>query len=196
MQTGGDIIIFDVGGGSRYQETEGRLVANLAAAGIGTSSITKVVFTHAHPDHVWGTQGESGDLAFPNATYYVGTAEWDFWMDTDFLTTMPAGLHAFARGTQRALNAVKDRVVFLQSGHEVVPGLRALDTVGHTPGHMSFELAGRDGLLIAADVATSAIVSFEHPDWVFGFDTLPEIVIRTRRRFLDRAATDRETMLG
>ena len=61
---------------------------------------------------------------------------------------------------------------------------------------MSFELAGGDGLLIAADVATSTIVSFEHPEWVFGFDTLPEVAIRTRQRFLDRAATDREKVLG
>lgn len=196
VRTDSELVIFDVGGGAKYQATEGRLVDNLAAAGIATSSITKVVFTHAHPDHVWGTQNETGDLAFPNATYHVGQAEWDFWMDPDFLTRMPVGLHDFARGTRRTLGAVKDRVAFLQPGNEVVPGLRALDTVGHTPGHLSFELAGGDGLLIAADVATSAIVSFEHPEWVFGFDTLPEVAIRTRQRFLDRAATDRQKLLG
>ena len=191
-----ELIIFDVGGGAKYQPTEGRLIRNLAAAGIAPSAITKVVFTHAHPDHVWGTQSQDGDLAFPNAAYYVGQAEWDFWMDPDFLTKMPAGLHDFAQGTRRALHAVKDRVAFLQPGNEVVPGLRALDTVGHTPGHLSFELAGGDGLLIAADVAKSAIVSFEHPEWVFGFDTLPEVAIRTRQQFLDRAATDRLKLLG
>jgi glyoxylase-like metal-dependent hydrolase (beta-lactamase superfamily II) len=196
VQAGSDLVIFDVGGGAKYQATEGRLIENLAAAGIATSSITKVVFTHAHPDHVWGTQSKTGDLTFPNATYYVGQTEWDFWMDPDFLIKMPVGLHDFALGTRRALEAVKDRIAFLQPGNEVVPGLRAFDTVGHTPGHLSFELAGGDGLLIAADVATSAIVSFEHPEWIFGFDTLPEIAIRTRQRFLDRAAIDRQKLLG
>lgn len=196
VRTDSELVIFDVGGGAQYQPTEGRLIKNLAAADIAMSAITKVVFTHAHPDHVWGTQSEDGGLVFPNATYYVGQAEWDFWMDPDFLTTMPIGLHEFALGTRRALDAVKDRIVFLQPGNEVVPGLRALNTVGHTPGHLSFELAGGDGLLIAADVATSAIVSFEHPEWVFGFDTLPEIGIRTREQFLDRAATDRQKLLG
>lgn len=77
VRTDSETVIFDVGGGRKYQATEGRLVANLEAAGIATSSITKVVFTHAHPDHVWGTQSENGDLAFPNATYYVGKVERD-----------------------------------------------------------------------------------------------------------------------
>ena len=196
VRTDSDLVVFDVGGGAKYQGTEGLLIQNLTAAGIAAASVTKVVFTHAHPDHVWGTQRETVDLAFPNATYLVGQVEWDFWMDPNFLTRMPAGLHDFARGTRRALEAVKDRVVFLQPGDDVLPGLRALDTIGHTPGHLSFELAGGDGLLIAADVATSTIVSFEHPEWVFGFDTLPEAAIRTRQRFLDRAAADRPMLLG
>ena len=113
-------------------------------------------------------------------------------MDPDFLTSMPAALHDFALGTRRALDAVKDHVVFLQPGDEVVTGMRAVSTAGH----LSFELTGGDGLLIAADVATSSIVSFEHPEWVFGFDTLQEMAISTRRQFLDRAATDRPKLLG
>jgi glyoxylase-like metal-dependent hydrolase (beta-lactamase superfamily II) len=196
VRAGGDLIIFDVGGGAHYQPTEGLLARSMAAAGLDRSAITKVVFTHAHPDHVWGTQSDDGALLFPNATYYVGRAEWAFWMDPDFLTTMPVALHGFAQGTRRALDAVKDRLVFLEPGDDVVTGVRALDTTGHTPGHLSFELAGGDGLLIAADVATSSIVSFEHPEWIFGFDTFPEIAVRTRQSFLDRAATDRPQLLG
>ena len=58
---------------------------------------------------------------------------------------------------------------------KVLTGLRALDTAGHTPGHLSFELAGQEGLLLTADVATNEIVSFEHPDWKFGYDTLRSV---------------------
>jgi glyoxylase-like metal-dependent hydrolase (beta-lactamase superfamily II) len=196
VKAGSDVIVFDVGGGGRYQSTEGRFVGNLHAAGIAASTVTKVVLTHAHPDHVWGIQDENGAALFPDATYYIGRAEWDFWMDPDFETKMPAALLDFARGTRGALGAIEDRVCFLQSGQEVAAGLRALETPGHTPGHLSFELAGDEGLLIAADVATSAIVSFEHPEWVFGFDTLPDVAISTRQRFLDRAAADRHKLLG
>ena len=89
-----------------------------------------------------------------------------------------------------------ERVVMMRPGGDVVTGLSVLDTAGHTPGHLSLELAGSEGLLITGDVVNNEIVSFEHPDWAFGFDTLPDLGITTRKRFLDRAATDRVGLLG
>lgn len=196
IRTGNDVVIFDVGGGSKYQPSDGRLAENLTAAGVDAKTVTKVVFTHAHPDHIWGTMTDGGDLRFPNAMYYVGAREWDFWMDRDYLTNMPDALHEFARGAQRDLSAVSDRVVLLQPGDEVVTGMRAVDTAGHTPGHLSFELSGGEGLIIAADAATNQLVSFEHPEWRFGYDTLPDVAIKNRIRLIDRAATDRIKLLG
>ena len=196
LRTGKDLILIDIGAGHKYQPTDGRLADNLAAAAINPGAVTKVVFSHAHPDHIWATLDESGRLRFPNAAYYVGAAEWDFWTDPDYLTKMPPALHEFARGAQRDLGAVRDRVVMLQPGDEVVTGLRALATPGHTPGHLSFEAEGGDGLLIAVDVANNEVVSFEHPDWRFGYDTDPDLAIRTRSKLLDRVAKDRTRLLG
>lgn len=104
--------------------------------------------------------------------------------------------HDFAKGAQRDLNAIKDRVVMLKPGDDVITGMSVLDTAGHTPGHLSFELAGAEGMLITADVANNQIVSFEHPDWKFGYDTLPELAISNRFKLLDRAATDKMKLLG
>ena len=103
-------------------------------------------------------------------------------MDRDYRTNMPDELHDFARGAQRDLGAVADRMILLRPGDEVVAGMRALDTAGHTPGHLSFELSGSEGLIITADAATNQIVSFEHPEWRFGYDTLPDVAIRNRVR--------------
>jgi glyoxylase-like metal-dependent hydrolase (beta-lactamase superfamily II) len=191
-----DLIIVDIGSGDKYQPSDGRLSANLAAAGIDRSAITKVVFTHAHPDHVWGTLTDSGHLRFPNATYYVGAAEWNFWMDPDYRNNMPAVLHEFAEGAQRDLGAVRDRVVMLKPGDDVVTGLRAIDTAGHTPGHLSLEMAGGEGLIISADAATNEIASFRDPSAPFGYDTIPDLAIRNRVRLIERAATDRIKLLG
>jgi glyoxylase-like metal-dependent hydrolase (beta-lactamase superfamily II) len=191
-----DLIIVDIGSGNKYQPSDGRLAENLNASGIDTGAITKVVFTHAHPDHVWGTLTENGSLRFPNAIYYVGAAEWDFWMDPDYLANMPAVLHEFARGAQRDLGAIKDRVVMLKPGDDIVTGLRALDTAGHTPGHLSLEMAGGEGLIITADAATNEIASFQHPKSLFGYDTIPDLAIRNRARLIERAATDRIKLLG
>jgi glyoxylase-like metal-dependent hydrolase (beta-lactamase superfamily II) len=196
IRSANDLIIVDIGSGDRYQPSDGRLSANLDASGIDAGTITKVVFTHAHPDHVWGTLTESGQLRFPNATYYVGAAEWNFWMDPDYRNSMPAILHEFAEGAQRDLGAIKDRVVMLKPGDDIVTGLRTLDTAGHTPGHLSLEMTGGEGLIISADAATNEIASFQHPKSLFGYDTIPDLAIKNRARLIERAATDRTKLLG
>lgn len=196
LRRGAELILIDTGGGRLFGPNDGKLPASLAEAGIDPASVTRVVFTHAHPDHLWGTLDAAGRLRFPNAAYHVGAAEWDFWTDPDFRSRMPEALHGFALGAQRDLGAFRDRAVMTRSGDEIVPGLRALDTAGHTPGHLSFEVSGGEGLLIAGDVATSEIVSFEHPRWHFGNDQDGERAIATRTRLLDRAATDRTKLLG
>jgi glyoxylase-like metal-dependent hydrolase (beta-lactamase superfamily II) len=196
IRSGDDLIIVDIGSGDKYQPSDGRLSANLKASGIDAAGITKVVFTHAHPDHIWGTLTKSGKLRFPNAIYYVGAAEWNFWMDPDYRNNIPAVLHEFAESAQRDLGAVKDRVVMLKPGDDIVTGLRALDTAGHTPGHLSLEMAGGEGLIITADAATNEIASFQHPKAVFGYDTIPDLAIRNRARLIERAATDQIKLLG
>jgi glyoxylase-like metal-dependent hydrolase (beta-lactamase superfamily II) len=196
IRKGKDLILVDIGSGRKYQPSDGLLAQRLTAAGFDPAAITKVIFTHAHPDHIWATLADDDGLRYPNATYYVGASEWSFWMDPDYLTAMPNALHEFARAAQRDLGAIQERVTMLKAGDDVVTGLRALDTPGHTPGHLSFELSGQDGLLITADVATNEIVSFENPNRKFGYDTLPERATATRRQFLDRAATDKIKLLG
>ena len=117
-------------------------------------------------------------------------------MDPDYRTTMPSVLHEFAEGAQRDLGAVRDRVIMLKPGDDIVTGLRALDTAGHTPGHLSLEMAGGEGLIISADAATNEIASFQHPNARFGYDTIPDLAIKNRARLIERAATDRIKLLG
>lgn len=79
--------------------------------------------------------------------------------------------------------------------------MQVLDTRGHTPGHISLQLAGgngagSDGLVITGDAATSNIVFLEHPDWHFGFDTDAEMALKNRKALIDRAASERLTPLG
>lgn len=154
-----DLILVDIGAGHRYQPSDGKLTENLRAAGVDPLNVTKVVFTHAHPDHIAATIAANSNLRFPNATYYVGASEWDFWMDPDFFRSTPAAIHDFGRGAQRDLRAIEERVVMVKPGDDIVTGLRVLDTAGHTPGHLSLEISGEEGLIITADAATSEIVS-------------------------------------
>lgn len=191
-----ELILFDVGGGNQYQATDGRFFHNLRSAGFDAAAVTKVVFTHAHPDHTGATLAANGGLLFPNATYFVGAAEWDYWMDPDFFSKAPEAIHEFGRGAQRDLGAVRDRAVMLKPGDDVIRGIRAFDTAGHTPGHLSFEIACDDGLIIAVDTATSEVIGLEHPDWHFGYDSIPELAVKNRKRLLDRASADKTKLLG
>ena len=196
IKAGSDLVLVDNGSGNKFQPTAGKLAENLAAAGIDPGAVTKVVFTHAHPDHIWGTLGDGGKLLMPNAAYYVGSAEWSFWTDPDLLSKMPAEMGDFVKGAQRDLAAVKDRVTMVKGGDEIVPGLSVLDTPGHTPGHIALELSGGEGLIVTGDSLTNEIVSFEHPEWKFGFDADPALAIENRKKLIDRAATDKVKMLG
>lgn len=196
IRHGFDVILVDTGAGSNFQPSDGRLAENLASIGVDFGSVTKVVFTHAHPDHSGGTTKPDGSLLFPNAHYYVSEAEWSFWTDPDYETAMPKPLHEFARGAQRDLSAVKDRLTLVKPGDEIIAGMSVVATRGHTPGHISLELAGDGNLLISGDVVPNNVVSFENPKWHFGFDTEPEIALKNRAALLDKAANERLRMLG
>jgi glyoxylase-like metal-dependent hydrolase (beta-lactamase superfamily II) len=196
LKKGEDIILIDTGSGTKMQPSAGKLVENLKAAGIDPAAITKVIITHAHPDHVWGTTTTDGALIYPNASYHVGEAEWNFWMDPDLAGKMPAAMTDIVKGAQRELTAIKDKAAMIKPGADVVTGIRAIDTSGHTPGHLSFEVAGGEGLIITGDATTNQIVAFEHPDWKFGFDAVPDLAIKNRKALLDRAATDKVRLIG
>jgi glyoxylase-like metal-dependent hydrolase (beta-lactamase superfamily II) len=196
IRRGDDLILVDTGSGSGFQPTAGKLKENLAAAGIDPAAITKVVFTHAHPDHAWGTAGDDGALIYPNAEYYVAAAEWDFWMNPDIKSKLPQEVHGFVDGAVKHLTPVKDKVTMLKAGDEIVPGMSVIDSAGHTPGHVSFLLEGGEGLILPGDAITEPSVFFAHPEWKFGFDADPDLAVTNRKALLDRAATDKLKMLG
>ena len=196
VRSGSDLILFDTGAGTGFMPSAGKLFENLTAAGIDPASITKIVFTHGHPDHIWGTVMADGTLRYPRASYYVAAAEWDFWNDKDLLGKAPKEMTAFVVGAQRNYSAIKDRTSMVKPGDDIVTGIRVLDTPGHTPGHVSFEVAGDDGLIIVGDALLAPWLYFPHPDWTFGFDAISDVAIASRKKLLDRVATDRTKMIG
>ena len=100
----------------------------------------------------------------------------------------------FAVGAARRLDAIADQVSLFDDGHEILPGVQALATYGHTPGHMSFVLGGK--LVLLGDAVTDHHLSFERPDWPAAMDEIPEEAVASRIRVLDMAATDKMAVLG
>ena len=97
-----------------------------------------------------------------------------------------------ARGrAKRVFKAIAERTRPIRPGSEILPGLLALDTAGHTPGHISLLLRqGADTLLFTADAVQNNHVSLAHPDWQPGADMDGAKAARSRRQLLDLAATD------
>ncbi|HEY2247862.1 MAG TPA: MBL fold metallo-hydrolase [Bradyrhizobium sp.] len=196
IRTPQDLILVDTGSGDRFMPTAGKLWHNLTAAGIDKGTITKVIFTHGHPDHLWGTLDELDDLMLPDAQFFVAATEWNFWNGDDALRGLPSERAGFVTGARRNYAAIKERVTMVQPGDDVVTGINIISTPGHTQGHISLALAGGDGLIVGGDVLTHQLISFQYPEWKPVADHVPDQAIATRRKMLDRLATDRMKLIG
>lgn len=198
VRTAKDIVLIDAGSGPNFQPTAGKLLENLEAAGIAPESITKVVFTHAHADHIWGAIDDFGDGArFPNATYVISSREWDFWRDPSAAEKMPDWLKGMAVGTARTLSQIEGKMERRNDGDMVAPGIRYRATPGHTPGHMSVQVeSGSKSLVIGGDVLTHTAISFARPEWRIGTDYDRDRAVLTRKALLDQLATDKTPLVG
>jgi glyoxylase-like metal-dependent hydrolase (beta-lactamase superfamily II) len=198
VRSGDELILIDAGSGANFQPSAGKLAENLEALRIDLAEITRVVFTHCHADHLWGAIDDFDDSErFPNATYVLAVHEWDFWTNPDTSAGVPDWLKGMARGNARILQRLESRTERRGPGESVAPGLTFIDTIGHTPGHMSLMLeSGGNQLLIGADALAHAAVSFAHPEWRWGSDLDSDRAVATRRRLLDWLAADRIPLIG
>lgn len=197
LRNGDRVILFDAGAGPAFMPSAGALSESLDAAGVTPETVTDVVFTHGHPDHLWGMLDDFDDLVFPNARYHMGQVEWDYWRDPATVDTIGAARAAFAVGAARRLAAIEDRVTHFSDGDEVLPGIMAQASFGHTPGHMSFLLGGgSDALMIGGDAIGNHHLAFARPGWASGSDQDPERGAETRQRLLDRLADEQMWLMG
>jgi glyoxylase-like metal-dependent hydrolase (beta-lactamase superfamily II) len=198
VRTKSDLILIDTGSGPHFMPTAGKLLENMEAAGIDPRSITQVVYTHGHPDHLWGTLDDFDEEPnFPNASYVLSAAEWNLWMSGDVLTRIPQDRHNFAAGAARNLQRIKDKIRTIKPGEDIVTGLRAIDTAGHTQGHIAIEIvSGSEAILVIGDALAHPVIAFEHPDWGPAADHEPERAASTRRALLSRLAFDKTHIVG
>jgi glyoxylase-like metal-dependent hydrolase (beta-lactamase superfamily II) len=195
IRDGEELILVDTGAGAGFQPTAGKLAESFAAAGVDPAAVTRVVFTHAHPDHLFGAATPEG-LICPNATYLMGRAEHGFWTNPGIFEMLPAEYHPFAQGAQATIGAIGERLALFDAGQPMTANLMAIDTPGHTPGHLSLEIAGGDGAIVTGDAIPSSLVHFAHPDWAFGFDADAALAATTRKALLARAAAEKKLMVG
>ncbi len=190
-------VLFDVGSGPDFMPSAGKLLESLAQIGLGPADITHVLFTHAHPDHIWGLLDDFDEPVFDNASYLMGRTEWDYWWNPETVDTIGDARAAFAVGAKRRMEAIEDKVIQIDDGQEILPGIAAVATPGHTPGHMSFEVRrGTQAAMVIGDAIGNHHVAFRRPDWLSGSDQDTVKAAETRLFLLDRLSHEQMPLVG
>ena len=197
LRTGDRTVLFDVGAGQEFMPTAGKLLDAFDALGVNPFDVTDVVFTHAHPDHLWGVLDDFGDLMFPDAAYHIGRSEWDYWTDPDTVSTIDQGRVTFAVGAKNRLGLLSEQISLFEDDQEILPGVLSRLTPGHTPGHMSFEVQiGGESVLIVGDSIVNHHIAFAQPTWLSGSDQNAELAAETRVSLLDQLSQSQMRLIG
>jgi glyoxylase-like metal-dependent hydrolase (beta-lactamase superfamily II) len=201
VRSGGQTILIDAGLGldpDLHLPRAGQLIQRLESAGIDLASVTDVVLTHMHMDHIGGLLVDGvKDRLRADLRIHVAAAEVQFWESPDFShTSMPPGFpDALRAAAKRFRHEYRSHLRPFEDEYEVAPGVVAQRTGGHTPGHSVVRLAsGGDRLTFAGDAVFA--VGFDQPDWHNGFEHDPEEAARVRVRLLRELAETGEMLVA
>ena len=203
VNTGSNLLIIDTGTGeANYKKSNGvggQFITNLAASGIDRSAVDTVIISHYHGDHINGLLMADNSLTYPNAEILVPAVEHKYWMDDGEMSRASAGRIATNfKNIRRVFNAdVMKRVRTYEWGKEVVPGITAHGTLGHTPGHTSYVIAsGSEQVYVQSDVTHVPFLFVRHPDWHAFYDQDGAMAEATRRKVYDMLAAEKLRVQG
>ena len=195
VKTGDETILIDTGMGAPSGERGSRLDEGLKQIGVAPEEITVVLITHMHGDHIGGLL-KDGEKAFPSARVLSSKVEHDFWLDPKSVELFPARAGGFemARNIFGVYASVSETFEF---DAEAVPGIRAIDASGHTPGQAAFLLESEgEKLLFWGDIVHAAALQFPRPDICANFDMDVEGSAAARVRFMEKAAVEKLPVAG
>jgi glyoxylase-like metal-dependent hydrolase (beta-lactamase superfamily II) len=203
INAGGRLVVVDTGNGAAAfaasQGNVGQFAANLGAAGFDPKAVDAVVISHFHADHINGLLAADGTPAFPNAEVLVPAAEWKYFMDDGEMSRASGErLQGVFKNARRVFETgLNKKVTPYEWGKDVAPGLYAVETIGHTPGHTSFILSsGNDKVFIQSDVTNLPALFVSHPGWHLMFDQDPVQAEKTRRKVYDMLVADKMRVQG
>jgi glyoxylase-like metal-dependent hydrolase (beta-lactamase superfamily II) len=198
INTGSKLVLIDTGNGlGAYDQTKGavgQLNANMQAAGIDPKNIDIVLISHFHGDHMNGLKKADGSLVYPNAEVKVPSVEQKFWADESNASKTNGFNKPNFPNVKKAFDGIK--VTEHEWDKEVAPGITAIGTPGHTPGHTSYVVSSGNGKLLVQSDVTNIPMFVTHPDWHVTFDNDPNLAQTTRHKFFDMAAAEKLPVAG
>ena len=187
LEVGQEIALVDVGFGIVETEGIGLLFGTLESLGISRDSITLILLSHLHGDHFNGLVDADGNLNFPNARYVCAKDEWKGWMSDKALAAMP---EERANGLKAKLLPIKDKLTLVKYDTEIIPGVTAIASKGHSPGHTSFLIESEGEEMIHLVDVLHRTFQMRNPAWSIAFDTDKKKSAKTRREFLEEVAEE------
>jgi glyoxylase-like metal-dependent hydrolase (beta-lactamase superfamily II) len=188
INTGPKLVLVDTGAGGGMDGT-GHLLESLKSAGYEPSQVDEIYITHMHGDHISGLTVK-GERAFPNALVRASRQDADYWLSPEKLAAAPADAKESFQHAQEVF------APYIRAGKfspfdgdvELVPGVRAVATHGHTPGHTCYLIESRgQRMLFVGDLLHVASVQFANPAITLKFDT-DSAAARTQRQRIFREA--------
>src|SRR5262245_51382767 len=203
VNTGQKLVLIDTGTGeaalNASKGATGLLLGNMAAAGIDPKAIDTVIISHYHGDHVNGLLRADNSLAFPNAEILVPAEEHKFWMDDGERARAPKGrMEGLFTNNRRVFSGeVMKHLRTYDSNKEVVPGITAVATPGHSWAHTSHVVAsGNAKVFVQADVTHVPFLFARNPGWHPFYDQIPTQAEQTRRKVYDMLVVEKMPVQG
>jgi glyoxylase-like metal-dependent hydrolase (beta-lactamase superfamily II) len=190
INTGSKLVLVDTGCGILMGPSVGKLLSNLKASGYRPDQIDEIYITHMHGDHVGGL-ASNGKPAFPNAIVRASQQEADFWLSKTHLDAAPKDTKDSYQSAMNMLNPYVSAGKFkpFSGGIELVPGIRALPSPGHTPGHTVYVVESRGlALVLWGDLMHVAAAQFADPSVTIRFDTDSAMAANQRKKVFADAA--------
>jgi glyoxylase-like metal-dependent hydrolase (beta-lactamase superfamily II) len=198
INTGNKLVLIDTGAAGLFGPTLGNLLANLKASGYQPEQVDEIYITHMHGDHIGGLM--AGDkMAFPNAIVRADKHDADYWLSQENMDKAPADAKGFFKGAMASINP------YVQAGHfkpfngdtDLVPGVKAISSYGHTPGHTSYVVESNgQKLVVLGDLIHVAAVQFDAPSVTISFDTDSKSAASQRKRIFAEAAKNGYLVAG
>jgi glyoxylase-like metal-dependent hydrolase (beta-lactamase superfamily II) len=159
---------------------------DMEAAGFAPSSVTTVLCTHLHFDHVgWNTRLVNGKWVptFPQARYLFGKQEYDHWVHM----RNTGGYHDFEH-MHDAIDPVIEAglVDFIEPEHQITDEVSLFPTPGHTPGHVSVLIRSKGKEAVITGDLMHHPIQLSYPQRHVNFDMNKDQGAQTRQAFVAR----------
>ncbi len=196
VETPGGRVLVETGIGERSDErTRERrdirgpaVLPALRLAGFDPETVDVVALSHLHFDHAGGLVAADGSAAFPRARIAAQKDEWEFALGDN-----PRLQASYDQGELRLVEQA-GRAGAVDGEAELLPGVTAIRTGGHSGGHQAVVVRGRDRTVaFFGDLCMRPWSA--NPRWVTAFDDFPLTSVEVKVGLFRRAVEEGWTVV-